>query len=160
MFDINVTNLIYSIKEKVLPPQHFKDQLPDKSWKAIVISLDLSMNDYNIHKSKRGSVHFIFTRNTSVWYTFREGLHRWDEIPFNEWKNTSNHDSCWISDGVRSVLTKLYFEWAKEINPDIAPRDISQFCILGIIGFNPWEEITVRYEPIWKKLTNIKRGWE
>lgn len=52
------------------------------------------------------------------------------EIPVSEWINTSNHDSCWNSDGF-SFISNEYFKMCKEINPNIAPKFVdtnARFC--------------------------------
>jgi len=45
----------------------------------------------------------------------------------SEWKNTSNHDSCWRSDGVGAPLTKLYFAMCKQVNHAEAPKNLNNF---------------------------------
>ena len=159
MFQIEVANVICTIKEALLE----QGQLGDGSYKALVISADLGMDDYESGETKRGVVHFIFSGNTSVWFAHVDALSRWDSVLIDEWENTSNHDSCWRTDGVSSILSKLYFKWAKEINPDMAPCDLSKFCTLGVLFSSPWEKIRVIHkksdEDHRRVLTNIKKGW-
>ena len=39
-------------------------------------------------------------------------------VPQNEWINTSNHDSCWNSDGLR-IINELYFKMSEAINEEL-----------------------------------------
>jgi hypothetical protein len=134
MLNLDLAHTICTIKDTLL-----SRDCSDRS-KGLVVSTDISMGD-----SKRASVHFVFAGNTSVWFAVSKSLQRWDDIPIEEWENTSNHDSCWRNDGVRSPLVHLYFDWAREINPDKAPKDIRQFCVLGILSSSPWERVRVEY---------------
>ena len=145
MFQISVERIICTIKDAILPPQCYGDYFPDGSMKGLVVSADLSMNDYSKNRGRRGSVHFLFTGNTSVWFAQSDQLRHWHNIPLNEWRNVIDHDSCWAEE-VGSVLAKLYFKWAQEINPDIAPRKLSEFCTLGIFSRSPWEKVRVSFK--------------
>lgn len=71
------------------------------------------------------------------------------------WKNTSNHDTCWESDGINSPLSELYFTMADEINmslkdsgyEEMAPRDMNQSVYMtGKL----WElvDIKLKKEPL------------
>lgn len=149
-----MSNLICTLKDALLPRDHEK---------GLVVSADIGMNDRG--NEKRGTIHFVFVGNTSVWFAYCESLSRWDDIPIERWENTSNHDSCWRTDGVNQPLAKLYFDWARELNPHKAPRNIEQFCTLGVLLSSPWEKVKVKHERLgdnsqyWRKIISIERGW-
>lgn len=70
--------------------------------------------------------------NVSTFVAIDEDDERWyglTEVPLDKWKNTSNHDSCWRSDGIDSPLSALYFKLAEEVNAQlsepVAPKDIT-----------------------------------
>lgn len=52
------------------------------------------------------------------------------------WENTSNHDSCWRSDGLGTPLSRIYFALADQVNEKrhaagesyLAPAAMSQQC--------------------------------
>lgn len=74
-------------------------------------------------RGKRGYLHFVFQRpyghSTSVW--FQETADR-DYVPDDtRWQNTSNHDSCWRSDGVSSPIANTYFKHCRKVARKLAP---------------------------------------
>ncbi len=77
------------------------------------------------------TIYLMFFGHTSVWVAVEPPGERWDnwqQVPLDAWKNTSNHDSCWRSDGLQP-LSKLYFEMAEEvlaesIDKRLAPKDV------------------------------------
>jgi hypothetical protein len=94
---------------------------------------------------KGGFLHFVFrrpyhSRATSVW--FQAGDDR-GFIPDDDlWKNTSNHDSGWRSDGVREHVNKVYFDYCKKVAPNTAPCElettahVDHVAVVGIV-FQP-----------------------
>jgi hypothetical protein len=80
---------------------------------------------------------------------------KWDQIPVEQYYNTSNHDSCWRTDGMRELST-LFFALTDEMNKQIEdirmnplkPREFHQYCTLGSLGSKPWEFVTVEHERI------------
>ena len=73
-------------------------------------------------------LHFVFRRlgpdgsSVNVWFQLggETGF-----IPDDAgWQNTSNHDSCWRSDGVRSPIVKAYFDLCSEVAPKKAPVEL------------------------------------
>jgi len=73
-------------------------------------------------------LHFVFRRlgseHTSVNTWFQLG-NETGFIPLDdEWQNTSNHDSCWRSDGVRAPIAKAYFDLCREVAPKKAPIEL------------------------------------
>ena len=73
-------------------------------------------------------LHFVFRRigpeNSGVNTWFQLG----DATGFipddSKWQNTSNHDSCWSSDGVRSPIVNVYFNMCGEVAPKKAPIEL------------------------------------
>lgn len=123
---------------------------------GVMVKLDCRMEDYCSDKEycrRSADVYFIMCGNTNV-FMYVATRHLWPkELPLADFKNTSNHDSCWRSDGIGSELTRLYFQWAKEINPNKAPKDIGQHCIISL---NKHRLCTVTFEP---DPTSEHRGW-
>ena len=70
---------------------------------------------------------FVFCGNVSVFFSdsvFEYGL----LLPFREmkpyhWENTSNHDSCWKSDGLRNI-SEICFQLCSLLDDSIPPKDI------------------------------------
>ena len=65
----------------------------------------------------RGSVcdlHFVLVKLHSVFLAKTDGRVSLENVPLNAWENTSNHDSCWRTDGIQSPLTSAMFHlWDK-----------------------------------------------
>jgi hypothetical protein len=59
-------------------------------------------------------------------------------VPMESWKNTSNHDSCWRTDGIDTPITAMYFTAAEEVNKrlpkEIAPGKMKSDCHFGLSG--------------------------
>ena len=82
--------------------------------------------------------------NTSVFYT-ESDVRDITQVKSNDWINTSNHDSCWRSDGF-ALLDKLYFEMANKVNPNIPPIEIQTEARLSIgLGY-PVKHCNVIYK--------------
>ena len=156
MFNVLGEHLICTLWETLRPAQPFG--IAEAGFpRGLVVTLDLSSSyytdDHEFHR--RGLLHTVFTANTSVFTAVSEDFKGWDQISLDAWNNTSNHDSCWRSDGMRT-LSELYFRWAKEINeemvargyPDLAPREFDGFCTLGSLGNSPWEFVRVGKEQV------------
>jgi len=152
MFDMKVASVLTDIVEHVLPPlRESRERVWDRgddglsllTDPGISMKVDLSLTHYTDNKTyeRRETIHWLFCNRVST-FAAMEGDERWFDaaiIPVDVWKNTSNHDSCWRSDGVDSFLTKVYFKWCEELNGElyedghktIRPCDFNQFCHLG-----------------------------
>lgn len=82
------------------------------------------------------TIYMVFTGNTSVFYCSpydangdREYWHI-EDVPSERWINTSNHDSCWRSDGF-SFLFTLRMQMCALVNPDVPPAWIDSEAELG-----------------------------
>lgn len=123
---------------------------------GLVVTLDLRMSHFSLggdeyHRS--ALVHTVLCGNTSVFTCTTRGFRKWNEIPFEEWENTSNHDSCWRTDGLRHFHL-LHCKFADEMNEEIrshgsnglAPREFNTFVSLGTIAGRPWTHVRVDHE--------------
>ena len=114
------------------------------SRRAVIFNLNVSVSQYeeDMTLNQSRQMFFLFTGNTTVFVAVPDGDDRWfswKQIPLDAWKNTSNHDSCWRSDGVQSPMSTVYFEMCEAINSSreangyeqIAPIKMHQFNHLG-----------------------------
>jgi len=121
--------------------------------KGIVIEVNLNAAYYDNsdknYPSEHRSFYMLFHGNTSVYYANRKrdgrGYKSLDEIKPEEWVNTSNHDSCWKSDGFQ-FLTENYFDMCKKVNPDVAPIKINIYATLGFGLSWPVKQIIVTFK--------------
>jgi hypothetical protein len=160
-FGIDADNLLGTLWDTLRPdrPSYFGERSrPQDGEVGLVVTLDLRMFHFGLNGEeyrRSALVHTVFTANTSVFYTTSFDFARWDQIIPESWANTSNHDSCWRTDGLRG-LHLLDNTMAKEMNAEIAehggsalaPREFSQFCTLGALSGKPWEYVTVCHERI------------
>lgn len=121
---------------------YLKDTLTDSldGWESlgggkmrkpgIMVSLDCRLSNYETNDRRNVLVHFVLCGNTNVFAYCADK--RFNYLPFEEFENTSNHDSCWRTDGVDSYLTGLYFKWADEIRQGRAPRELHSGCDIGL----------------------------
>lgn len=73
--------------------------------------------------------HIIITAGKNVFYACEKdkderSIMNWEQIPVDKWINTSNHSSCWRSDGFRELVKddfKAYEEAHKNVPEDIKP---------------------------------------
>ena len=94
-------------------------------------------------------VHIILAGNTvHVWVAVSEEWDPW-RIPWSEWDNTSNHDSCWRSDGVHTPIAQVYFKVCDEVQAGIpedkkvAPAQINVHAKLGFL--RPFTAVRVEF---------------
>ena len=87
---------------------------------GVIVEFDLSARyipDAGYEKSEHRSFFMLFHGSTSVYYVDRmrsDGTKRYiKDIDPSEWKNTSNHISCWRSDGF-SFISEAYFDMCKK----------------------------------------------
>jgi hypothetical protein len=162
MFAIDTESVLYTLWDTLRPdrPSRFEEHYDPREVgeTGLVVTLDLRLSHYALggdeyHRS--ALVHTVFTANTSVFVHTSRDFQRWSEVIPEGWANTSNHDSCWRSDGLRG-LHSLHGVLCAEMNEEItghgysslAPREFNQFCSLGTIVGKPWEYVTVCHERI------------
>ena len=113
----------------------------------VLFSADFSDSASEEDREARDSVYVMYAGQHSIFYAFahdEDGFYRHlSKIPAGDWKNTSNHDSCWRSDGF-SFLSKIFFDMATVVNDDKRPCDLSDYTNLGI-GSNPVTKTQVMF---------------
>ncbi len=152
MFSINITNILTMLFEisSTREEKSFMDYEDDgtQTVNAMIIPLHMSVSDFsdtNEDRENRESVYVMYAGLHSIFYALAhdsEGdyLHL-SEVPPDAWKNTSNHDSCWRSDGF-SFLTEIYFAMAKSVNDRKAPCELHDYTNLGLSS-HPVSKTTV-----------------
>lgn len=98
-----------------------------------------SEGEYITHRKQ---VFMVFAGNTSVWYQVKN-LPLDGKLVWSEFENSSNHDSCWQSDGLR-FLSQEYFDMCKDLDPDKAPIKMDSDIYWGL--FNDMRKCFVTYE--------------
>lgn len=146
MFEIKADNIICSLVDKFLDRKTtpiFNEDFTEVNAHGVILSVNCNISDYsddmniNIYRN----IWFLFTRHTTVFAAVDSMDDRWvcwNNIPLDAWKNTSNHDSCWRSDGMRP-LNETYFDMCEEVNAarvkaglkKIAPCSMSGYTTLG-----------------------------
>lgn len=130
---------------------------------ALVVSFDVSFSHHGFgpdgntpheygERHLRKYVHFVLTGNVHVWcYTGPE----WDidRISPDEWHNTSNHDSCWRSDGINTPLSQLYFESCDYVQQHLperlqkCPHDVSKYIAAGrFLGEDLFDFVQIEFQ--------------
>lgn len=89
---------------------------------ALYLTLEVSAEnsgyeiDGNTHRPEwcrrfQKEMHFLMTAQCKIFLAITDGKWRsLSQIPNSAWQNTSNHDSCWRTDGVQSPIVKVMFE--------------------------------------------------
>lgn len=140
MFTIDVDSYICSIRDNFLKNEPAQYDINSKviTKNGLMVKVELSIEDGNIYKST--SLWTIMCGNTNVFMAHNEAE---SKIPkFSEFKNVSNHDSCWRSE-IRNYIYKIYFQFAREINKNKRPADMNSNCMMI---FNEIKEVYVKYK--------------
>ncbi len=156
MFQIDLKNIIQILVDRELDRKSSPILHDDCSVtkKGILIDLDLRADHYTNEtgrdKSISKSLWLLFHGNTSVYWVLRNrepghGLLHLDEISVNNWTNTSNHDSCWRSDGF-CFLDDIFFDFCDKISPKLKPKDVNITANLGIGLSWPVKQVDIRYK--------------
>jgi len=97
-------------------------------------------------------VHMVFSGRTSVWYQVMPysssgvtNSRQWDK-----YTNSSNHDSCWRSDGFQ-FLSQTYFEMCEMVNPNKPPIELESES-----SWMNWTRVS-KCDVIYKPTKNGKR---
>lgn len=125
MFNMDLSSAIAFIKEQAFPAS-FEGEVVDVNIKkpGIMIQCDVDVNDFEEDKRASESVTFLFCGNTSVFAYTGKGIFFVEDLPVEEFANTSNHDTCWRTDGVHSYLSELYFKMCRQVNLKKAPVEL------------------------------------
>lgn len=159
MFNIDVAEVVCYLRTSLLPrsekyfyPIEVADQPYNQRTKyGLHVSVDLRMSDYGFAEDgntrvrdevhRGATAHFLFCGNTTVFFALSGS----SSIPGPaEFKNTSNHDSCWRTDGVHNPLTALFFKWCEEVSPHRRPCDVDQHCGF-LFGGHEFVEMTYQH---------------
>ena len=114
---------------------------------VLIKDISLRCSDYDTHQEIVKMFSMLFCGNTSVFW-FDHKIHTKDfvrsayESDCSKWVNSSNHDSCWRSDGF-SFLSDVYFEMCRTVNPDIAPVHVNKSASIGFALSWPVEHVTL-----------------
>lgn len=130
MFEIDLKSIItmlvdHSLDRYSMPPTWNNGEI---TREGICMEICLDAYDYKNKKEIKTIIYLMFCGNVSVFYAEaydNEGnyIHSPIDVPVENWNNTSNHDTCWRSDGL-SFIDDIYFDFCKKINPDIAPKNV------------------------------------
>jgi len=111
-----VSDIVRRKLSEIEDPPFFHD-MGRTSMKGILLRMRYYARDGENFADKR--VYFAFCGNVHVFYAIVPRLN----LPLSKvksWENTSNHDSCWSSDGLTHISGD-YFELCKKVNPHKAP---------------------------------------
>ncbi len=141
MIELKADILICNIVDKFLDRKiiSFSEDYSKVITPGILIELNCNVSDYsddmNINIWRR--MWFLFTGNTSVFVADVSAKERcsWRNIPLDDWKNTSNHDSCWRSDGMHP-LSEKYFSMCDEVNAIRVSQGLKKLAPIKMSGFN------------------------
>lgn len=180
MFHMSVSDVMTKIVGQVLPPlraQRRQTMLGYNNFSdpGIYMNVDLALSHYTpeVTYGRRVRMHWLFCSHVSTFVAVEHDDERWFDairVPVEEWRNTSNHDSCWRSDGVDSFINKVYFAHCQELNKmlvedgreQLRPIDFSQFCHFGLC--DAWKEVLITHGPddsvsgtnYWRKVLRVE----
>lgn len=152
MFQADLGEVIADIKKMLIPPGQTNP-------KALYIRADIGMRVYEPTDIRRRSfLHFVlYSPFGGSVHTFvaEQNFDGHEELNELAWENTSNHDTCWRTDGLRSPISKVYFRMADEINAvlveqgyeGVAPARMDSRASLAW-GSEVWKLINVRVKRV------------
>lgn len=157
MLTIRADNTICTLRDQLCPARSNQPmRVGDTNrfvYPGIVFALDLHLAHYENNKEAevRQVAYIAMCGNTSVWWAIEPEGKRWmnyKSVKPEEWVNTSNHDSCWRTDGMK-MLTDWYFKAAETINKkldtNVAPAMMSHHTSLGFCLANPWQFVSIEH---------------
>ena len=107
--------------------------------KSIGIKMKLNMKLFDYTDNHTFETHefltFIFTGNTSVFVSSEADDQFVYSLKPENFANTSNHDSCWRSDGL-NILSKKYFEMAERINKQRVEQCLKEIAPIAMRQHN------------------------
>ena len=154
MFNSDTDHTITRLVDQVLTNERrFNTKLEDDgsiTAGGMLIEVELNVSDPSIEdydeRMEAGARRFyyvVFCNNVSVFVARREvddGIQHYEDIESSDWENTSNHDSCWRSDGMR-WLSKAYFDMCDEVNAEAAPITLDASATIGFMSL--WRDVEV-----------------
>ena len=159
MYNTTISDLICDLRRQIIPTN--KSIYKDGEYDGIIFDLHLNLSYYTEKQSytKRNHAYVLFCGNTNVFYAVENQNENWHlnykNVPIDRWLNSSNHDSCWRSDGL-SFIDDLYFSAAEEINKeliknkekDVAPKNMISNSTIGWCGSKMWQLVKVSHQSI------------
>lgn len=144
MFKTRITSIISAIVRTELKrckQNLIYDGAGNYTREGIMIEFRCSVSDYSKNRlrgnnrTKRAYRHYVmlFCGNTTVFAVRNDHMTHFTKIPPKQWENTSNHDSCWASDGL-AFINQAYFDMCKEVNPDVAPIELESDADIGFLS--------------------------
>lgn len=154
MFKTSIINLISTIVRAELKtcnrePVYNKGQI---TREGVMMEFRCSVSDYSEKRVKennrtmRTQRHYVmlFCGNVTVFVARSDYKTHFTKIPAHQWENTSNHDSCWSSDGL-TFINQVYFDMCSEVNPDVAPVELDSNADLGFLS-TVSKKVLITYE--------------
>jgi hypothetical protein len=145
--DANIT--VANMVRTLLPAINTMNSYDNKKKKSLYIKLKMSASYYGYLDGNTLSsydsisdvkfIHMIFTGHVSVWSAVSTawGL---NSIPLDQFENTSNHNSCWSSDGLHDI-TDVYFDLCKSVQTHL-PENL-RVPPIKVAKFNYIDEIKI-----------------
>ena len=120
--------VIFTVRITINGP--YDEEFEESRTETIFVHIALSASGY---------VH-VWSYAGSEWDPFK--------VPLEEWKNPSNHDSCWRSDGVDTTLFQTRINLKKELakNWGAQKEELSEYITLGDLGA-PCNVVNITYKP-------------
>jgi hypothetical protein len=112
---------------------------------AFYVKFEVRVSDNKTHKRIGCPVHMIFFGNTSVFYVVDKDRKFFGIPPAEKFINSSNHDSCWRSDGFQ-FLHNLYFEMCETVNEKVAPIKLDSTSTLLL--WAKMEKIRIEFKKV------------
>lgn len=122
MFTLKTSDLLCTLVEQLLPTNN--------SSKGIRFNLRAQVWEYGCKRVLSKEICLVVTERRNVFFNL---------------KNTSNHDSCWKSDGIERPITDLYFAMCVEYNPLVPPKTLENELTFNIFK-KPWEFVKCNLE--------------
>jgi hypothetical protein len=136
-----------------LLPQNASVHGAGEPSKALYLQVRLHLSVYNDdgEDSEHALVHLIFERPTNytkVWSCVED---TWQIPDVSKFKMTSDHDTCWRSDGTRQV-TNTYLDLLGELRERNGKAHISEFNLIDRVQF---VEVTYTRDPANSHVKNL-----
>jgi len=167
MFDLKLDSMIRMLVDqeldrkesvKILDPFVFQE-LGIYRKLGVYLPVFLKAVDYENDKADYTRIFMLFTGNTSVFYA-HSSVGTIETIPNDSWVNTSNHDSCWRSDGF-VFLHQIQEDLCRRVNPNVPPYELHTEARFTIGCSYPIRHCIVsyrkaRYNSFKNEIVNIK----
>ena len=153
MLNMEFTHIIQLIVNRELnDPNLPKIQFLNNCSKIPGICATLLLDARYKYKVLQKKVRLAFCGNVSVFFSDSVNedniLKPLKKLTENDWINTSNHNTCWLSDGLMPI-NELYFKMCEEIAP--GPQKVNFNIMFG--------EIISKYpENVWMYIKETNEG--